>query len=140
MQQSTTPAADTQVVLRSRNIDLGSDLRSRATDRAARLLSANPHIHQIAITLERATESGGAGVMAKAEVMFGGPALLTSVTADDAARALDYLLEKVEHQMRRQRAPRQALLTRRPPPPRGALAPISAGAAAPRRSGTASTD
>jgi ribosomal subunit interface protein len=138
--QPTTPSADTQVVLRSRNLEVTEELRSRATDRAARLLSGNPQIHQIVITLEHESGTPADCVMAKAEVMFGGPALLTSVTAGDAVRALDYLLEKVEHQMRRQRAPRQALLARRPPPLRGALVAVPGGSAAPRRSGIASND
>ncbi len=108
-------AAETNVALRSINLELNEDLRRTVTEKAVRLFAHSDRIRHIDLTVERVpTQDPAAAVIAKGEVTFDGPALLTSVTAHDASQALDYLLEKLEHHLRRQRAPRNRIAPARP--------------------------
>lgn len=121
MHDIATPTTETKVVVRGTNFDLPEDLRNSTAQKAARLLAYNAQIQQIRLTLESYGEGTAAGVVAKGEIVFDGPALFTSVTAPDAAQAVDYLMERLEHQLRRHRtAGRLAPSLRRPPLPAGA--------------------
>lgn len=127
MHSTATPLPQTRIILHPGSVHLTEDLRSRTAERANRLLQGNQQIRQIVISLEQDAGGAPAHVVAKGEVMFDGPALLTSVTAASPAEAVDYLLGKLEAQLRRQRSPRHVWVSRRPPPPRGAAtAPIPA--------------
>jgi ribosome hibernation promoting factor len=118
MHHPTLPAeTDTKVVVHGIRLELTDELRNAATEKASRLLAAQPRIHRIMVQLEHNADADVDSVfIAKGQVEFGGPALFTSVMAADPWHALDYLIDKLDHQLRRQRFSRTSDTVKRRPP------------------------
>lgn len=92
------------VTVRAINFELEDSVRLAATDRAMHLLRHNPRIESVCIELENdPTRGDQEQFIAKGKVDFGGPALLASVTGTEAAATLDYLIDQLDHQLRKQR-------------------------------------
>jgi putative sigma-54 modulation protein len=102
-----TPASLTpSVVVRAINFELDETIQTATTEKAARLLRYSNQIEQVCVELENdGRQAEDQQYIAKGKVDFGGPALLASVQGPDAARALDYLIDQLDHQLRRQQAP-----------------------------------
>lgn len=93
-----------KVAVRAINFELDEDLQLATTEKAARLLRHNDKIDRVIIELENDhARDEEHQYVAKGRVDFGGPGLLASVTGADATRTLDYLIEQLDHQLRRQR-------------------------------------
>jgi putative sigma-54 modulation protein len=119
--QNPTASLTPSVVVRAINFELDEITQSAAAEKAARLLRYSNRIEQVCLELENdGSRAEDQQYIAKGKVDFGGPALLASVQGPDAARALDYLIDQLEHQLRRQQstrhAPPRAGPARRPTP------------------------
>jgi putative sigma-54 modulation protein len=106
------------VIVRAINFELDETIQSAAAERATRLLRYNDGIAQVCLELENdGNRPEDQQYVAKGKVDFGGPALLASVQGPDAAGALDYLIDQLDHQLRRQQ-PRRTAPPRLPRPRR----------------------
>jgi ribosome-associated translation inhibitor RaiA len=112
MQMKNAPdpvEAAAKIVVRSSNLQISDELRSNIVDRTSRLISPSSQVDRVTIDLLQDSSSDvDHRYIAKAQIEFGGPALFMSVAAQDVARAVDYLIEKIDFRMRRQRAPELA--------------------------------
>lgn len=105
-----TPVSLTsRVVVRAINFELDETVQLAASEKAARLLRYSNQIAHVCLELENdGTQAEDQQYIAKGKVDFGGPALLASVQEQNASRALNYLIDQLEHQLRRQQSPRHA--------------------------------
>lgn len=105
MHRAPTPdAVAGRVSVRAINFELEHALQAIASEKAARLLRYSPNIDQVCIELENdPTRDSANEYVAKGRIDFGGPAILASVTGAEAGPTLNYLIDQLEHQLRKQR-------------------------------------
>ncbi|ACB74790.1 hypothetical protein [Opitutus terrae] len=104
MKAPTPDAVAARVLVRAINFELDEPVRRATADKAVLLVRRHPLIEEICIELENdPTREAPHEYVAKGRIDFGGPALLSSVTGGDATGTLNYLLEQLEHQLRKQR-------------------------------------
>lgn len=97
-----TPDDASKVIVCGTHPTLTDEWRAAAIERASRLLRLNVEIACIRVEVEH-DESRDADhqFVAKGQVELGGPALLTSVATNDPMKSIDYLIDKLDHQLRR---------------------------------------
>lgn len=97
------------IVFRDINVGLTAEARLMAFEKIARLLHHDDDILRIRIDLTQdAQASAEDRYTAKGELDLGGPTLLASVANAEPQRALDFLLERFDGQLRRRRCPARA--------------------------------
>ena len=100
--QDPQPAFDGRVIVRGIHLELTPSLRDAAEALAERLLRHEDRIVRVRIDLEHDhTRSPAAMFVAKGHIEIGGPDLLASVASDDAYKALDLLVEKLDRLIQR---------------------------------------
>jgi len=105
MKIPNTPVADlplTKILIRGIHLDLSPAMHSYALDKSARLLRHNGHIIRVRIDVEYdRTASIGTEFIAKGHIEIGGPDLLASVACEDAYKAIDLLVDKLDRLLAR---------------------------------------
>lgn len=116
MNRTLTPEAVAQkITVRAINFELLPSVQTAITEKASRLLRYSDRIEHVCVELENdTTRAENHQYVAKGKIDFGGPAILTSVTGRAAAPTLEYLIEQLEYQLRRQRPQRPLAASGRP--------------------------
>ncbi len=101
----TSPAS--KLLFRGIHVTLTPALRTALERKAERLLRHEPRIVRIRIDLDHDRTHGQETFIAKGHIEIGGPDLLASVSADDAYKAADLLIDKLDRLLsKRADAPR----------------------------------
>jgi putative sigma-54 modulation protein len=95
----TSPAP--KLLLRGIHVTLTQALRAALEQKAERLLRHEPRIDRIRIDLDHDRTRGQDTFVAKGHIEIGGPDLLASVSADDAYKAADLLIDKLDRLLRK---------------------------------------
>jgi len=94
--------AGAKILLRGIHLTLTDALRDTLRNKAERLLRHEPRIDRIRIDLEHDTTRGRAVFVAKGHIEIGGPDMLATVASEDAYKAIDLLIDKLDrHLLRR---------------------------------------
>ncbi len=87
----------TKILIRGIHLELSPALHGYALDKSTRLLRHNGHIIRLRLDLEHdRTAARGAEFIAKGHIEIGGPDLLASVACEDAYKAIDLLVDKLD--------------------------------------------
>jgi putative sigma-54 modulation protein len=109
----TKIAPASKLLFRGIHLTLTPALRAALQKKADRLLRHEPHIERIRIDLDHDRTRGQEVFVAKGHIEIGGPDLLASVSADDAYKAADLLIDKLDRLLRKRAS---AYLARRHAP------------------------
>lgn len=90
-----------KILLRGIHLTLTDALRDTLRGKAERLLRHARDIDRIRIDLEHDTTRGRAVFVAKGHIEIGGPDLLASVASEDAYKAVDLLINKLDRALHR---------------------------------------
>lgn len=90
-----------KILLRGIHLTLTDALRDTLRGKAEKLLRHAPDIDRVRIDLEHDTTRGRAVFVAKGHVEIGGPDLLASVASEDAYKAVDLLIDKLDRSLHR---------------------------------------
>lgn len=101
MTPNASPDAGAKVLLRGIHLTLTDALRDTLRAKASRLLRHEPRIDRIRIDLEHDATRGRAVFVAKGHIEIGGPDLLASVASEDAYKAADLLVDKLDRALHR---------------------------------------
>lgn len=105
MINTTTPPAShvnhNKLLFRGIHLSLTDALRSALYEKADRLLRHEPRIDRLRIDIEHDATRGREVFVAKGHIEIGGPDLIASVAADDAYKATDLLIDKLDRLLRR---------------------------------------
>jgi putative sigma-54 modulation protein len=93
--------AGAKVLLRGIHLTLTDALRDSLRGKAERLLRHEPRIDRIRIDLEHDATRGRAIFVAKGHIEIGGPDILASVASEDAYKAADLLIDKLDRLLQR---------------------------------------
>jgi putative sigma-54 modulation protein len=93
--------AGAKILLRGIHLTLTDALRDTLRGKAERLLRHAPDIGRVRIDLEHDTTRGRAVFVAKGHIEIGGPDLLASVASEDAYKAVDLLIDKLDRAIHR---------------------------------------
>lgn len=105
----SSPPLSENIVFRDVNVGLTPEARLAAFEKIARILQYDDDIVRIRIDMTQDSHAAEEDrFTAKGEVDLGGPTLLASVANADPLRALDFLLERIDGQLLRRRAPVRA--------------------------------
>jgi putative sigma-54 modulation protein len=116
---SDTQLCNAKLLLRGIHLSLTEAMHDALVGKANRLLRHEPRIDRIRIDLEHDRTRGREVFVAKGHIEIGGPDLLASVAADDAYKATDLLIDKLDRLLRNRdrlsqsRRPRAPLATLR---------------------------
>ncbi|MEN9404583.1 MAG: hypothetical protein RL091_3286 [Verrucomicrobiota bacterium] len=103
MTQENTPSLidPAKFIIRGIHLDLTEALKQIAMEKASRLLRHNDHIIRVRIDLEHDKTRGSADqFVAKGRIEISGPDLIASVHSEDAYKSLDFLVDKLDGQLR----------------------------------------
>lgn len=98
---NASPDAGAKVLLRGIHLTLTDALRDTLRSKASRLLRHEPRIDRIRIDLEHDATRGRAVFVAKGHIEIGGPDLVASVASEDAYKAADLLIDKLDRALMR---------------------------------------
>ena len=103
MTHTTPPAShlNSKLLLRGIHLSLTDAMRTVLHERVGRLLRHEPRIDRIRIDLDHDTSRGRDVFVAKGHIEIGGPDLLATVAADDAYKAADLLIDKLDRMLNR---------------------------------------
>jgi putative sigma-54 modulation protein len=101
MTPNASPDTGAKVLLRGIHLTLTDALRDALRSKAARLLRHEPRIDRIRIDLEHDATRGRAVFVAKGHIEIGGPDLLATVASEDAYKAVDLLIDKLDRSLAR---------------------------------------
>jgi putative sigma-54 modulation protein len=90
-----------KLILTGIHLDLTPALRQRLADKVARLLRHEPRIDRIRLDLENDKTKGPFHFVAKGRIEIPGPDLIASVDNEDAYKAIDLLVDKLDAALRR---------------------------------------
>ena len=90
-----------KLLLRGIHLSLTEAMRASLSTKAERLLRHEPRIDRIRLDIEHDTSRGRDVFVAKGHIEIGGPDLLATVAADDAYKAADLLIDKLDRLLRR---------------------------------------
>lgn len=100
-----------KIIVRGVHLNLSDSLRAAATDKAARLLRHSDRIVRVRVDLEHDHTAGDpVSYVAKGHIEIAGPDLIARVASEDAYKALDLLIDKLDRMLRersRERADRR---------------------------------
>mgnify|MGYP001420593833 CR=1 FL=1 len=96
MTDTRSPDAGAKVLLRGIHLTLTDALRDTLRGKAERLLRHEPRIDRIRIDLEHDSTRGRAVFIAKGHIEIGGPDILATVASEDAYKAADLLIDKLD--------------------------------------------
>lgn len=95
------PNVNPKLLLRGIHLSLTDAMRASLSVKAERLLRHEPRIDRIRLDLEHDTSRGRNVFVAKGHIEIGGPDMLATVAADDAYKAADLLIDKLDRLLRR---------------------------------------
>lgn len=101
MPNTESPDAGAKILLRGIHLTLTDALRDALHAKAERLLRHGPRIDRIRIDLEHDATRGRAVFLAKGHIEIGGPDLIASVASEDAYKAADLLIDKLDRALHR---------------------------------------
>lgn len=101
MKKKPHPNTRSRLVLRGLNLWLTDALRANMTKKAERLFRHEPRIIRIRIGLDCEHLRTGRRFCALGQIEVLGPDLLASVTSEDAYKAIDLLINKLDRMLRR---------------------------------------
>jgi putative sigma-54 modulation protein len=101
----TLTVATDKVEFRS-NSELSEAERTSAMERMTRLTQAHPEIVRMYVDVECDPASDQPTFIAKGEVEIEGPNLLASVADPQTLKALEFLIENFDRQLRRRKLPK----------------------------------
>lgn len=96
-----TEIANDKILLRGIHLSLTDALRDALRAKAGRLLRHEPAIDRIRIDLEHDATRGRAVFVAKGHIEISGPDMVASVASEDAYKAADLLIDKLDRLLRR---------------------------------------
>lgn len=96
-----SPDAGAKVLLRGIHLTLTDALRDSLSAKAERLLRHEPRIDRIRIDLEHDASRGRAVFVAKGHIEIGGPDMIAAVASEDAYKAADLLIDKLDRLLHR---------------------------------------
>lgn len=96
----TTPIGD-KLILQGIHLHLTEAMKAMITAKAEKLLRHEPNIVRIRIDVEPHHNAGLKTFEAKGHIEIGGPDRHVSVTSDDAYKAVDELIDKLDRQLRK---------------------------------------
>jgi putative sigma-54 modulation protein len=95
-----TPNAP-KLLIRGIHLTLTDALRTALETKSSRLLRHEPRIDRVRIDLEHDRTRGRAVFVAKGHIEIGGPDMIATVAAEDAYKAVDLLIDKLDRHLRR---------------------------------------
>ena len=95
------PIVNPKLLLRGIHLSLTDAMRDALNTKAERLLRHEPRLDRIRIDLERDATRSRDIYVAKGHIEIGGPDLIATVAADDAYKAADLLIDKLDRLLRR---------------------------------------
>ncbi len=98
---SPAPNVNPKLILRGIHISLTDAMRLLLTDKAERLFRHEPRIDRIRIDIDHDATRGREVFVAKGHIEIGGPDLVATVTSDDAYKAADLLIQKLDRMVAR---------------------------------------
>ncbi|MBC8008932.1 MAG: ribosome-associated translation inhibitor RaiA [Burkholderiales bacterium] len=101
MINNPTPAPNVnhKLILRGIHISLTDAMRAVLNEKAERLLRHEPRIDRIRIDIDHDATRGREVFVAKGHIEIGGPDLVATVAADNAYKAADLLIEKLDRML-----------------------------------------
>jgi putative sigma-54 modulation protein len=94
---ASTPSLGDKLLLRGIHLSLTEAMRATLRTKADRLLRHEPRIDRIRIDVELDKTAGHQALfVAKGHIEIGGPDLLAAVAANDAYKAIDLLVDKLD--------------------------------------------
>lgn len=90
-----------KLILSGIHLNLTPALRQRMADKVARLLRHEPRIDRVRLDLENDKTKGHSHFVAKGRIEIPGPDLVASVDHEDAYKAIDLLVDKLDASLRR---------------------------------------
>ncbi len=96
-----TPNVNPKLLIRGVHLSLTEAMRNALASKAERLLRHEPRIDRIRLDIELDATRGRAVFVAKGHIEIGGPDLLAAVAAEDAYKAADLLIDKLDRLIRR---------------------------------------
>lgn len=94
-----TPAS--KLLLRGIHLTLTPAMRAALETKADRLLRHEPRIDRVRLDLDHDSTRGHSAFVAKGHIEISGPDLIASVAADDAYKAADLLMDKLDALLRK---------------------------------------
>ncbi|MCU0792840.1 MAG: ribosome-associated translation inhibitor RaiA [Opitutaceae bacterium] len=105
MTNNHTPAPtlvnNPKLLFRGIHLSLTEAMRAMLAEKAERLLRHEPCIDRIRIDIEHDATRGREVFVAKGHIEINGPDLIASVTSEDAYKATDLLIDKLDRLLRR---------------------------------------
>ena len=102
MPHITPEVIGAKVILRGIHLELTDAMRAIINEKAARLLRHEPRIDRIRIDIEiDKTKTSQVHFIAKGHIEISGPDLVATVDDDDAYKALDLLVDKLDGLLRK---------------------------------------
>lgn len=101
MINNTTPALNVnhKLILRGIHISLTDAMRAVLNEKAERLLRHEPRIDRIRIDIDHDATRGREVFVAKGHIEIGGPDMIATVAADNAYKAADLLIGKLDRML-----------------------------------------
>lgn len=98
-----TPASSVnhKLLLRGIRLTITDAMRAVLHEKVERLLRHEPRIVRVRIDLDHDTSRGRDVFVAKGHIEIGGPDLLATVSADDAYKAANLLIDKLDRMLNR---------------------------------------
>jgi len=90
-----------KLLLRGIHLSLTASMRASLHAKTERLLRHEPRIDRLRIDIEHDATRGREVFVAKGHIEIGGPDLVASVSAEDAYKAADLLIDKLDRLLRR---------------------------------------
>lgn len=98
---SSVPHLDSRLLVRGVHLTLTDAMRAALAGKTERLLRHEPRIDRIRIDIDHDATRGREVFVAKGHIEIGGPDLLASVAAEDAYKAADLLMDKLDRLLRK---------------------------------------
>ena len=95
------PAHAEKLLFRGIHVSLTEAMRAALHTKVERLLRHEPRIDRVRIDIERDATRGREVYLAKGHIEIGGPDILASVASEDAYKAADLLIDKLDRLIRR---------------------------------------
>lgn len=96
MTNHDSSVAGAKILLRGIHLTLTDALRDNLREKAERLFRHDPRIDRVRIDLEHDTTRGRAVFVAKGHIEIGGPDLLATVASENAYKAIDLMIDKLD--------------------------------------------